>query len=153
MKKISDEQAAYLAGFLEGEGCFFVANPRKQRNALVSVNQKSPEVLHYIQEITGVGHIERRIRSPRPPSSWEVGGNPIYFWRTHKQKEVIPFIRRILPYLINKRTRKRAKCVLYLLRSRVKYNRNGRKNLPRKVEREARLYKIFETTMVRNGGD
>lgn len=148
MRKISDEQAAYIAGFLEGEGSFGIDNPEDRWRARVTVGQKSPQVLNYVREVTGLGYVRKTI--PHVRNAWGTERSPTYYWVLNHRKEVRPFIRRMLPYLINKRTRLRAKCVLHMVGLRIKYGRGH----PKKIKEAKKLYRIFETTMVsqKNGG-
>lgn len=98
MRDITNEQAAYIAGFLEGEGSFFISEQHHQ--PVISTGQKELRILRYIESLTKVGTISYR---PKLKA---------YYWRISNKEELISLIERILPFFVGKRSAKRASCVL-----------------------------------------
>lgn len=71
-KEMPVEQAAWLAGFIDGEGCIRITRRGNSYALLLFVANTHTASLERIKEITGVGNIlRRRMQSPRHK---EVGG-------------------------------------------------------------------------------
>lgn len=103
LKPLSDVQAAYLAGIIDGEGCITIT---KQSNAkagrlgycyrpVVHVANTHSGVLVLLQKQTGLGRA-RKFDDARPnrKERWQ--------WMIWSQ-QAAQIIRRVLPYLIIKR--------------------------------------------------
>lgn len=56
MKKISKINMSYIAGFFDGEGTIHTYQ-RRQIHARISITQKLPEILFWIQKTLGLGRI------------------------------------------------------------------------------------------------
>lgn len=60
MKKVSKIDAAYIAGFFDGEGCISIRDIRKAGGHVrITFSQKPPKVLYEIQKIIGFGTISK----------------------------------------------------------------------------------------------
>ena len=146
MRKLTDGQIGYIAGFYEGEGCFAIINVTREKSngdlrhhlrPFVGATQRDPIPLLYILETTGLGNV--RYRKGNPPS-----GNPSYRHGCVSRSEILDFIKLIYPYLKSPRTRKRAWCVYHLTKL-----LNNRTEFPVTKENQqsrARIYKIWGTT-------
>lgn len=86
-------EAAYIAGFFDGEGCISLTN----RGAVkVTISQKIVDPLDFIQETLGAGSIY--YANKRESYRYYLGGRPL----------VISFLEQTLPYLIVKREKAEA---------------------------------------------
>ena len=103
MKPISDTEAAYLAGLIDGDGCFVINvrqikgrySPSYQCALIIDVCQ--PELLEELRELTGIGVVR--------PSRPQIGNRRAAFaWIIYSQA-CEDLIRRIYPYLRLKRER------------------------------------------------
>jgi hypothetical protein len=62
IKKLTEIERAYLAGFFDGEGC--VASRKEDSRSKagahiqISMSQKNPEVLIYLQGLTNIGSLK-----------------------------------------------------------------------------------------------
>jgi len=99
--------AAYIAGLLDGEGCFYIerfatdASPIGfQYRSIVTVTMCDKETIDHVCAITGKNFRERRLKSGRMAYTID--------WRNNKAADLI---RSILPHLIGKK--KQAKWCLY----------------------------------------
>jgi hypothetical protein len=98
MKTLTVEQAAYIAGFLDGEGYFAcryregAVVGRYYAHYVITVCQKRPAVLYWMIEVTGVGRVGKRKRSDGSPLSPMLS-------ITGKDK-VVGLLSQILPYMI-----------------------------------------------------
>jgi len=90
MKKVSKIDAAYIAGFFDGEGnaC---AKGSKYCNPRLSISQKRSKVLYHIRYVLGYGRIQK------------VGPKPIYQLHIEGKERVIEFALLMLPYSRTKR--------------------------------------------------
>lgn len=87
---ISPVDAAWLAGYLEGEGCFSFGNSGKTPN-IVAVSTDS-DVIDKVAAITDAGSVTRK-RSKQP--NWK----PQSVWRVNRVADVERVLRCILPYM------------------------------------------------------
>ena len=138
MNEITNEQAAYIAGFLEGEGSFIITCPNGNFQPKVVTAQKLPKVLNFMQAITGIGKMVYR------PA--RKGKSSIHFWRVASKEEVMDLIRRVYPYFIAPRTKKRAWCVFRSMELRGSML-SGRPHISnRNTEKRQELYETWNTT-------
>ena len=58
-RQLSGEDAAYLAGLIDGEGTIALArrHAREERQLVVSISSTEPELLEWAKSATGVGKI------------------------------------------------------------------------------------------------
>lgn len=141
MKKLTKEQAAYIAGFLEGEGCFFISCPSRRASdgklslqPLIRTGQKDPDPLTYILKATGLGNISYCVRD---------SGFSSYTHVIYGRENIISFVKVIFPYLKSLRVKKRAWCVYRM--AKLLGNR-GYYITDANYEAKLKIYKIWETT-------
>ena len=140
MKEITNEQIAYLAGFLEGEGSFCITRPHNSYRPLVRVGQKTPKVLIFLQETSGVGKIRRTIRFRKGKYS------AFYSWDVEKREDLVDLISKIYPYLVSTRTKRRAWCVLRSAKIRGNFKGSRPRISRENLSERGRLYEIWSTT-------
>lgn len=103
LRKLTPEQAAYIAGFLDGEGTIGVKRPCKGMpycKVYITISQKTPEVLRWIKKVTGLGYV-REVRQKRPIA----GDGRMWLWYTNGRETTIAFLKQVKPYSIVKRKR------------------------------------------------
>jgi len=65
IKKVSKVDAAYIAGFFDGEGCVSISHRKKYRkntprtHLAIRMSQAFPNILYHIQKILGVGRVHK----------------------------------------------------------------------------------------------
>ncbi len=92
---------AWLAGLLEGEGCFGrYETAGKPRFCVVCVSTDR-DVLESVQRITGCGTIKHRVTQSQLPNH-----KAAYHWQTWSRLEVLHVARLVLPYMHSRRKRK-----------------------------------------------
>jgi len=71
-KKLSEVDAAYIAGFVDGEGSIMLINRKSVALRLtIAQSEKSVDVLDWIGEVTGVGaRIMKKAASPNHDNGW-----------------------------------------------------------------------------------
>lgn len=98
MKILTEVQAAYLAGIIDGEGCVFIQINegvlRKNYSLQCIVASTNFELLYWILETTGVGSIHKRHSRPGNLQGWN------YVSTTLNAKSILESV---LPYLIVKK--------------------------------------------------
>lgn len=89
------EELAYLAGLIDGEGCFSVGdNPRLR----IVLQSRDKFALERIQEIFG-GRLNHR----KPQASWKPNCSDQWEWTVQRQEELYALCVALLPYLHIKR--------------------------------------------------
>ena len=96
---MTSEEAAWLAGFIDGEGTissYMAGKNRAYKTWVISVPNTHRGSLDRCQEITGVGSVVMKK---------EAHGNrrTQYQWRVNPKQDVASILDQILPYLIVKR--------------------------------------------------
>lgn len=101
-KKFTEAQLAYFAGFLEADGTIIISVSSKIAIAYVSIAQKDPEVLYWIQGVFG-GTINKGV-----PGAW--------IWSAYRSrgKELLKLT---LPFFRNSYSRNRAERYIKFLES------------------------------------
>ena len=99
LKKMRATDTAWLAGWLEGEGCFNVASVNGSRMARIAAGSTDRDILDYALTITGVGNITLRKRGP-------TNVKPLWMWSVNAQDDVRALMVRILPWMGERRTQK-----------------------------------------------
>lgn len=93
-KEITETQAAYIAGFLDGEGSVILVMRRTSVAMYVSATNSNRAVLDWLAETSGVGGVnDHRAVGERHAATWA--------WRTSGDAAE-SLLRRILPYMIIK---------------------------------------------------
>jgi hypothetical protein len=113
IRQMTEVERAWVAGLLEGEGCFFPIEYKTKgygpyTYARVAVLMTDLDVLQRLQEITGIGHIN----GPTPRK--DPRHKPIWHWVASKNKESIILMRAVYP-LMGERRRARIDEVLALV--------------------------------------
>jgi hypothetical protein len=91
-RDVSDADWAWLAGFIDGDGC--ITTNGHSRAWIIKVTQKSITPLAHINRVWGIGVIGYKGSGP-----W------FYEWRCHRKLEVIWILDGIYPHLVLKRKR------------------------------------------------
>jgi len=90
MNKITKEQAAYIAGFFDGEGS--ISSPLvRSRRVRIAIGQKNLQVLQCIYQMLGIGHLHRRNK------------HTTYSYHIDNKKDVLDFIHLVQPYCVVKK--------------------------------------------------
>lgn len=112
--KISE--AAYIAGFIDGEGCIGIGWTRSRHNAKkryrklsLQITQTEREPLDFVVEKLGVG----KVYGPHIRQAGELGTKPRYTYSLRRQPEIVRVLRLLLPYFIVKRARAEAAIAAY----------------------------------------
>jgi hypothetical protein len=106
MDTVSDTDWAYLAGFIDGEGCI-IANPTNRRTCFkptINLKQVHHPSLQEVQDIFGVGKLYVKKAKGNRHSQ--------LVWRIFRQGEVEYLLRGCLPYL--KLKKRQAALALYI---------------------------------------
>lgn len=100
INKLTVEQAAYIAGFLDGEGSLQVRIRKDlQRSYKITIGQKAPIVLFWIEAVIGIGRVCNR-RTRNTDGTWKQL-HPHYVLGGRLQ--VLAFLEQLEPYLIVKK--------------------------------------------------
>ena len=89
--RILVKDLAYIAGFFDGEGCISGHMGRRHPSARISIGQKDPKILYWIQETLKIGRISKNSKSSNSS------------WRITRKEDIGRFIELILPYSIIKK--------------------------------------------------
>jgi hypothetical protein len=113
IRQMTEVELAWVAGLLEGEGCFFpieykTKGYRPYTYARVAVLMTDLDVLQRLQELTGIGH------SDGPTPRKDPRHKPIWHWVASENKESITLMRAVYP-LMGERRRARIDEVLALV--------------------------------------
>lgn len=95
MNTLTVAEAAYIAGFLDGEGSISFKH-RKKIDYRISIYQLDPTPLLWIQEITGVGSMMK-------PNSLQHFGRQVWMYRIYGRFNCTKFLTPLMPYLIVKK--------------------------------------------------
>jgi hypothetical protein len=97
---MDDLDRAWLAGLLEGEGCFYVGRGGKQTrpNPRIQLSMQDPDVVRRAAAIVGSGYTYDY--EPKPPSRRRT-----FVWRTSGQS-AIDLMRELLPLMGQRRAAK-----------------------------------------------
>ncbi len=92
-------EAAWLAGFFDGEGCFgqYAAGREKRYLAwILKIDNTDLQALKYCQQITGCGTVRpKALKQPHHKQQW--------VWRVYSQRDIQALTTQMLPYLQVKR--------------------------------------------------
>lgn len=94
-------QAAWVAGFFDGEGTISVSRGGrggKYQSVYVSIVNTHKESIETIYSWVGAGRFSERDMSGRPKHHKQQ-----YLWKIAAQRDVVEFCKQILPYLIVKK--------------------------------------------------
>lgn len=94
-----DVRWAWVAGLLEGDGCFTV----NQGSGVVSAVMTDKDTIDRLHSWTGVG----TVRGPYHNANG-LNVKPLYHWSTGRKEDVIFVIDKVLPYLLERRAARAA---------------------------------------------
>ena len=136
VRRLSDTEAAYLAGIVDGEGTVTLTRTHRgeNRRPVVSIANTDRALLEYVQETIGAGHItnKARARSNHTPS----------FAYSISSRSALAVLAQIAPYL---RTYKAQRASLLLTGYTSVTSRNGRYSpelQAARAEFEARFFRV-----------
>lgn len=102
LKPLTPTELGWLAGWLEGEGCFCPSNNHGYRRVTISAKSIDHDVIKYVHTLTGVGTVS---------FTRCVGRNDIWTWQVRVREDVTALASAILP-LMHSRRHKRISEVL-----------------------------------------
>lgn len=114
-KKVEDPWA-YLAGFIEGDGCLGLHKGTRGLSTALIVVQKEREILDYFQSLTGVGNVSKRQLSR---VSGYGGTGTSYDWRVRSGRDLKEVLPKVIPYLFSSKKRKARLVLRYCKTSRT----------------------------------
>ena len=122
----------YLAGYLDGEGCFTVSNPRSALAVVTCTNTHKPTI-EWLRDTFGGS-----IAAPRVPK--KANHRPTYTWNITGQ-EAIELISKLAPYL-----KEKARQALLIMKIQDTKNQPlvGRKVDPIFLEERKRLIQMLK---------
>jgi len=103
---LTEVQAAYIAGLIDGEGSVFVSTKGKTCTAVISVYNSDRRCLDFCAEAFQTGTL-----SLQPKKRCNIPGvdpKPSYVWRIQNRAKVAGILWAILPYLVIKKDRAEA---------------------------------------------
>ena len=132
---VSDAEAAYAAGILDGEGSIALTRNRRVRwpSPQVAVATTDRELVEWLRQRFGGVIVRKRTYQPQH--------SPSYDWKL-TDRRALKFLERIRPFLVIHR--KRARCDLLLLEYLASTPRNGRYTQALR-ERKQRLIESFSS--------
>lgn len=107
IRLMSDAEAAWLAGWLEGEGCFQLRwkhqhdRARPYLTMQITGNSVDREVLETVQNLTGVGRLTVEQRANKYKNSQDLWG-----WRVGRREWIREILQRIRPWMHSRRREK-----------------------------------------------
>lgn len=133
--RLTPEDAAYIAGILDGEGTISLSRRHRtdNRQLVISIASTERKLLEYIQQAVGAGRITRKrtISSKHSPSGAYVIDN----------RQALSLLEQVAAYL---RTYK-AKRAELVLRDYLRLTpRNGKYSRTQQRERETFIYEFFQ---------
>ena len=138
VKQLSESEAAYVAGIIDGEGTITLTRTHRgeNRRPVLSVSSTESPLLHYIQSIIGVGRITGKVCSRphhSPSFTYVVSG-----------RQALDVLGQVVAYL---RTYKSARARLLLTEYVAVTPRNGRYTANQRAAREHFEHRFFEISV------
>lgn len=96
------EAVAWVAGIIEGEGCFSLVRNGRCVNAVIIVKMTDLDVIQRLQKVSEVGRITG------PYKRGKVHWKPQWMWRVTKRADLLALCHLIRPWLCSRRTRRMA---------------------------------------------
>lgn len=94
-KPMNQVEIAWLAGIIEGEGCF----DRSKKVVSIKVKMTDEDTIYKCQEFSGMGNVSG-------PFIEEEGHKPFWIWRVSKRRDVFRLFLAIAPLLSGRRKAK-----------------------------------------------
>ena len=128
----TEEDWVYMAGFLDGEGCFTVTNPRSCTAHIMVYNTYKPVIEWCYEKFGG------RLLRPRLPR--KENHRTVYGWQI-TGKDAVIFIEKIAPYLKEKM---RQAAIILAIENTKNQKRLGRKVHPNFMDERVRLIQTLK---------
>jgi len=114
MNNITELELAWLAGLLEGEGCF----SHKSSNAMyINCSMTDEDIIRKIESIIGEGSVTTYQKPDR---------KRVWTWRTGNRRTVIDLCKLLLPYMGERRSAKIQEMIDYDLANPKKRQEKGK---------------------------
>ena len=94
VRQMSDAEAAWVAGYLEGEGSFFAILTRARPKARVSAVSTDHDVLVRLAAFVGTGSVLTVTRRREIP-----GRKPSWYWSINTRADVVALTDRLYPLM------------------------------------------------------
>lgn len=141
MKKVSELQLAYLAGFVDGEGHITALKTKSKRvdwndsySPDFGLTNTNREILEHVRKLTGFGNIKSKSKGkPNWKPAWELDFDAI---------ETQILLERLLPYLIVKK--RQAELLLELMNKKMKLGSRRVISVDEQVEKDLLYEEIRE---------
>jgi len=89
------EKFAWVAGLLEGEGCFKMhPTNKKYVYPQIEVNMADEDIVRRLREFTGVGNVQGPYSNPKKPHH-----SPMWRWTVQRSKDATDLMERLLPFM------------------------------------------------------
>ena len=137
IKKLSPVKAAYIAGFIDGEGSISLVRNTKEgyRRLTVSVSNTDQKVLEWVKNSIGAGQVNAKCDSLKNDFH-----STAYFYKI-AGRQAFNLLAQICPYLKIETKRKRAELIL---KNYIKLTpRNGKYSAQILTERDGFIKKFF----------
>lgn len=120
---MKDTDLAWAAGFLDGEGCFYIYRGETRGYESIRACVKANQAIHDLPI--------RRLHDMFGGQFWErnqktVNGKPVFEWQIQSIEDIKNALPLVIPYMIVKR--KQAELILELAGYRGKFGRGGNPN-------------------------
>lgn len=137
VKALSQAEAAYLAGIVDGEGTITLAHIHKgaNRQLSVSITNTERQLLDWVKHVIGAGRITKK-------RAYNARHRPSYTYAI-ANTQALELLRQIAPYL---QTHKRLRAELVLERYKALTPRNGRYSPELLAERERFVQAVLAIT-------
>jgi LAGLIDADG-like domain len=134
VKMLSEVEAAYVAGIIDGEGTITLTRTHRgeNRRPVVSISSTELQLLTYVRSVVGAGRITRKMRTREHHSP--------SFAYCITSRQALQLLRRAAPFL---RTYKSARASLLLQEYHLVTPRNGRYTAEQRAAREALDARFF----------
>lgn len=107
--KISEQQVAWAAGLLEGEGCFSL-HKRKDRpgtfSCAIHCEMTDEDTVQSLQKVFGVGTVCTRAN--------RMNRKPTYIWSVQRHQDIFDVLLHVLPFLKERRKEKAKELFTFL---------------------------------------
>jgi hypothetical protein len=93
LRRLSDTEAAYVAGIIDGEGTITLTKThrRENRRPVISISSTEMPLLRYVQAVVGAGRITRKMRTREHHS-------PSFAYAI-SSRQALALLARVTPYL------------------------------------------------------
>jgi hypothetical protein len=103
---MSEAEIAYVAGLLEGEGCFYIGYlgeaAKRYPRFTIQCAMTDEDVIRRLRDIVGAGAID----GPLLPPSWDQNRKPVWRWRLGRKDGALELVALLLPWMCSRRSAK-----------------------------------------------